>query len=375
MMTITTSSFQTIHKDVLNSLKQLGYSATFSDDNQASVAQTISEGRLVFLSTLCYLMGLIANFVLHQNVIADSFFAITMIVAGAKTFRSAYFAVKAKSLDMNVLMASSALGAIGLGEWHEGATVLYLFIIGIFLQKQAVDKTRQTIQQLLSLTPDVALVQVDKEWQEQALKSIAVGSVILVRSGDKISLDGIISKGSTEVNQASITGESMPISKRVGDTVFAGSLNESGTIEVTVTKRSNESTIAKIISMVEVAQSRRAPIEAFSDRFAAIYTPIVFILAILMMLLSPLFLAMDFRNAVFKGLELLNHLPFVFQLSHRTVSIIKQNVCLALLVKILAVSCIFLGILPIWLAVLSDTGMSVIVTLNALRLKHTRQFE
>ena len=158
---------------------------------------------------------------------------------------------------------------------------------------------------MMHLTPEVALVETNGQWIETSIETIAVGTTILVRSGDKVALDGIITKGATEVNQSSITGESIPVSKMVGDTVYAGSLNESGTIEVSVTKIASESTISQVISMVEQAQERKAPSEAFIDKFAKIYTPIVFVIALVVMFIPPLLLGTNLQESIFKGLELL----------------------------------------------------------------------
>lgn len=137
-----------------------------------------------------------------------------MGLAGFKTFRSAWFGIKAKSLDMNVLMSIASIGAVLLGQWSEGATVLYLFVIGIYLQNKAVDRTRQSIKEMMSLAPDNAILYKNGEWIEAESKSINVGDTILVRSGDKIALDGIIEKGNTNINQSSIT-ESIPVSKKL----------------------------------------------------------------------------------------------------------------------------------------------------------------
>lgn len=303
-MIVQTSSRETAEKEVVKRVTQLGYSAVLEGAKSTEKQSLLSSKAIILLSTIFFIGGFAAKLWLSLSWAANLFFGLTMVIAGAKTFRSAWFSLKAKSLDMNVLMASAAIGAVLLGEWSEGATILYLFVIGVFLQNKAVEKTRRSIQEMMSLAPDVALVQESGEWVERKVENIQVGERILVRSGDKIPLDGVIKKGTTEVNQSAITGESIPITKTIGSDVYAGSINESGTIEIQITKTADESTIAKVIEMVEEAQERKAPSEAFIDRFARVYTPIVFIGAVLMMVIPPIFGA-DLRESVFKGIELL----------------------------------------------------------------------
>ncbi|MCH4176542.1 MAG: cadmium-translocating P-type ATPase [Streptococcaceae bacterium] len=306
-MTVLTDLKHIARNEVLKKVKQLGYSATLADElnQQASADDYLSQGKIVLISTIIFVIALICKILLQQAILTHFFFVLTMIFAGFKTFRSAWYSLNAKALDMNVLMASAAIGALLIGEFSEGATVLYLFTIGIYLQTKAVDRTRQSIKAMMSLTPDLALVLKNGQWLEQAVGEISVGSHILVRSGDKIALDGVITKGATEINQASITGESIPISKTVGDIVYAGSLNETGTIEVAVNKSASESTIARVISMVEAAEERRAPSEALVEKFARIYTPIVFVLAIMTMFIPPLIMNIEIHESIFRGLELL----------------------------------------------------------------------
>lgn len=306
-MMVITDSKHIARNEVLKRVKQLGYSATLADElnQQDSADNYLSQGKIVIMSTIIFAIALICKILLQQTILANFFFISTMIFTGFKTFSSAWYAIKAKALDMNVLMASAAIGALLIGEFSEGATVLYLFTIGIYLQTKAVDRTRQSINTMMSLAPDLALVLKNGQWVEQAVAEINVGSHILVRSGDKIGLDGVITKGATEINQASITGESIPILKTVGDSVYAGSLNETGTIEVAVNKSASESTIARVISMVEAAEERRAPSEALVEKFARIYTPIVFVLAIMTMFVPPLIMNIEIHESIFRGLELL----------------------------------------------------------------------
>lgn len=301
-MLVVTQSSKIAKEEIIDKVAQLGYSATL--EGETTVSSTQKSKRRLILATSLFILGFVMKWFIASHWLANLFFALTIVTAGAKTFKSAWNSLKAKSLDMNVLMASAAVGAVLLGEWSEGATVLYLFVIGVFLQNKAVTQTRKSIQQMMSLAPDQTLVRQGDRWKEEEVARVKVGATILVRAGDKIALDGVVAKGLTEVNQAAITGESIPVTKQVGDSVYAGSLNESGTIEVTVTKTASNSTIAKIIEMVEEADERKAPSEAFIDRFARIYTPIVFVIALLMMIVPPM-MGADLHESVFKGIELL----------------------------------------------------------------------
>ncbi|GAB2025122.1 heavy metal translocating P-type ATPase [Lactovum odontotermitis] len=307
-MIATADSDKIARHDILKKVKQLGYSAALDGmpaSNEAT-QQYFSQTKLVTLSTILFIIGLGFEFLFRQNLSANIFFALTMAIAGVKTFRSAWYGLRARSLDMYVLMTAASLGAAAIGDWLEGATILYLFFIGVHLQAKAVDKTRQSVKVLMQLTPKTASVKAaDGKWLEQEIEQITVGSTVLVRAGEKIPLDGRVSRGLTEVNQAAITGESVSVLKQSGDEVFAGSLNETGTIEMSVTKLSSESTMSKIIKMVEKAQEDKAPSEAFIDKFARIYTPVVFAAALLMMIVPVLFLGTDWHLSIFKGLELL----------------------------------------------------------------------
>ena len=170
-----------------------------------------------------------------------------------------------------------------IGEWLEGATVVWLFAIGNYLQTKSIERTRNSIRNLMDLAPPEAWVQVGSEIIKKPVEEITVGDIIIVKPGDKIPLDGEIIQGESSVNQAPITGESIPVDKNIGDTVYAGTINEHGSLEIKVTKLVEDTTISKIIHLVEEAQEQKAPTEAFVDKFASIYTPVVFILALAIM--------------------------------------------------------------------------------------------
>lgn len=190
--------------------------------------------------------------------------------------------------DMNLLMTVAVAGAVAIGEYAEAATVAFLFALSLELEAWSVGRVRRAITALLDLTPPTARVLDGGRESEVAVKDVNVGAVLLVRPGERIPLDGTVSKGSGHVNQAPITGESVPAPKQPGDAVFAGTINGEGALEVSVTRAAGDTTLARIIRMVGESQSRRAASERWVDKFAAIYTPAVMALAVLVALVPPL---------------------------------------------------------------------------------------
>jgi Cd2+/Zn2+-exporting ATPase len=208
--------------------------------------------------------------------------------------------------DMNLLMTVAVVGAIAIGEYFEAATVAFLFAVSLSLEAWSVGRARRAIAALMSLTPETARI-LGPEGSEAlvGVNEVRVGSTILVRPGDKIPLDGKIKKGETTVNQAPITGESMPVSKSPGDEVFAGTINQDGAIEVLTTRQAEDTTLAHIVKMVGSAQSQRSPSEQWVEKFARVYTPTVMLLAIVVMIVPPLFFQANWSEWFYQGLVLL----------------------------------------------------------------------
>jgi Zn2+/Cd2+-exporting ATPase len=202
-------------------------------------------------------------------------------------------------------MSAAALGAAFIGEWLEGATVVWLFALGTTLQNMSLEKTRDSIRNLMNLAPSEAWIKVGSQLMKKPVEEVSVGDILVVKPGDRIPLDGEIVTGESSVNQAPITGESIPVDKQAGDTVYAGTINENGSLEVKVTKLVEDTTISKIIHLVEEAQEQKAPTQAFIDKFAGIYTPIVFVLALVVMVIPPLLNFGTWGEWFYKGLELL----------------------------------------------------------------------
>ena len=293
-------------EEIIAEVSKIGYKASLQSNKKSiQTNKNKNENGLVILSGVLIALGFIGSFNGVSTMMSTILYAIAMVISGYKPVKSAYYAIKTRSLDMNVLMSAAAIGAALIGEWLEGATVVWLFAIGNYLQTKSIERTRNSIRNLMDLAPQEAWVQVGSEIIKKPVEEITVGDIIIVKPGDKIPLDGEIIQGESSVNQAPITGESIPVDKEIGDTVYAGTINEHGSLEIKVTKLVEDTTISKIIHLVEEAQEQKAPTEAFVDKFASIYTPVVFILALAIMVLPPLLGFGTWGEWFYKGLELL----------------------------------------------------------------------
>lgn len=215
-----------------------------------------------------------------------------LLLTGGPVARRALVSIRSKVLDMNVLMSVAVLGALALGDHREAATVIFLFAIGGALESRSLARTRDSVRRLVVLAPPTALVVRGGTAEEVSLDRIHKGDRVLVRPGSRVPVDGVVASGSSAVDEAPITGESIPVGKTVGARVFAGSLNGSGALEVTVTGSGEESTLAHIVRLVEDAQARKAPIEGMVERFTRWYTPAVVGLAAALAVVPPLLIAL-----------------------------------------------------------------------------------
>jgi Cd2+/Zn2+-exporting ATPase len=229
-----------------------------------------------------------------------------IVLAGLPVYFKGLAALRQGRLNINALMAVAVSGAFLLGQWPEAGMVMALYAVAEVLEAGAADRARQAISRLMELAPDQARVeQQGGLWQSVAVAEVVVGQLVRVEPGERIPLDGLVQIGSSSVNQASVTGESLPVEKGPGDGVFAGTVNINGSLVVQVTALASASTLARIIQAVETAQASRAPMQRFVDRFAARYTPAVFALALAVALLSPPLLGIKPMEAVYRALVLL----------------------------------------------------------------------
>lgn len=233
-------------------------------------------------------------------------FAAATLSGGSLVFPAAWKALLKFKLDMNVLMTVAVIGAWIIGEHAEAAAVVFLFALSEWLEGLSAERARNAVRSLMSMTPDKALRKsADEEFEEVQASEVREGELILVRSGQRIPLDGEVTGGRSAVNQAPITGESVPVGKEAGDDVYAGTVNGEGSLEVKVTKLAADSTLSRITRLVEEAELSRAPTQRFVDKFASIYTPMVFIAAIITALIGPLLLGGEWQPWIYKALALL----------------------------------------------------------------------
>ena len=241
---------------------------------------------------------------LSALVIALSVAAV--LLTGLSTYQKGLIALRHRNLNINALMTIAVTGAVLIGQWPEAAMVMALFALAEAIEALSLDRARNAIRGLMAMTPDQATVlQANGEWLAVAAAGVAVGAQVRVDPGERIALDGVLTQGQSSVNQAPLTGESMPVAKASGDQVFAGTVNESGSFVYTVSAPQAQSTLARIIRALEEAQGSRAPTQRFVDRFAQVYTPIVFAAALAVVLVPPLALGLDWLAWIYKGLVLL----------------------------------------------------------------------
>jgi Cd2+/Zn2+-exporting ATPase len=277
-------------------------------DHEEPIAPKAGEARtrrmLVWTAGVAFAAGLVAE-ALGYRAPSVVLFAFSLSAGLPLTFRRAVTAMRVGSLDINVLMVIAALGAIALGQWSEAAAVVFLFAIAQMLEGYTLERARRAIRALMELTPTEALVRDAAGERKVDVNHVAPGALIVVRPGDKIPLDGDVVAGQSAVNQAPITGESLPIDKAPGDQVFAGTINGRGALDVRVTRARRDTTLAKIIHLVERAQAQRAPSQTVVERFAKVYTPAVIALAVALAIVPPVVMHGGWHTWVYRALVLL----------------------------------------------------------------------
>ncbi len=252
----------------------------WADRYRAEIA-TVGSGVFTALGGLLGWLG-------APDSLSVASYAIAIAFGGFLVWRRVNVSLKARALDMNVLMTVAVVGAALLGEWGEGATVYFLFALGGLLEARSLERTRRSIRDLMALTPPVARVREGESLVEVAAADVVVGATVIVRPGERVPLDGTVLSGSTAVDESAITGESVPAGKSAGDAVFAGTLNTTGLIDVEVTAAARDSTLARIVFLVEEAQASKAPAQTLVERFSRWYTPSVIVLAGLIAVVPPL---------------------------------------------------------------------------------------
>ena len=236
---------------------------------------------------------------------SDLLLIATMILSGYKIAEIGLRSLLRLNISINLLITIAAVGAYAIGHLEEGAAVVFLFNIAEKLEDYAADRARRSIEALMELKPEVATIRSNGEEKVVPVGDVWPGEVFVVRPGDRIPLDGVVVEGTSEVNQATITGESAPAVKDLGDDVYAGTINIDGFLAVKVTKVMEETVLARILRLVEEAEESRSPTEAFVDRFARYYTPAVIVLAVLVAVIPPLFFQQSFQYWLYRALVML----------------------------------------------------------------------
>lgn len=274
------------------------------DDENKSFVQAHKDSLITGISSILFLAGWLIGLAGYE-VTEVSLLALSIIIGGYKTARSGLYGLRKLNFDMNVLMTIAVIGAAAIGAWIEASLVVIFFSLSNTLSVYTLEKARNSIKALMDLAPNEATIIRNGEEMKLAVEEIQVDDVMIIKPGEKIAMDGVIVKGSSSINQAAITGESMPVEKMVGDEVFAGTINQQGSIQVKVTKRVEDTTLAKIIHLVQEAQGQRAKSQEYIDRFAEIYTPVVIALAVLITIVPPLFFGGIWADWIYRGLALL----------------------------------------------------------------------
>lgn len=324
-MTVLSSATPTSEAAVREAVARTGMRAEVwregSDGNEADDSGRLVPGRL--LATLISGLAIVAAVGAHA-ALAGSLQAglgiiespmpwpspllyVLAVVSGAwYVAPKAWYAIQRLRPDMNLLMFIAVVGAVTIGEWFEGAAVAFLFSLSLLLESWSVGRARRAVAALMDLAPPTVLLRADDGRETTASpKDVEVGANFIVKPGERIPLDGNVLEGMSQVDQAPITGESVPVPKQPGDAVFAGTINGNGAIVIQATKRAEQTTLASIIRMVDEAHSRKAPSEQWVERFARYYTPAVMLLAILIFLLPPLLLAQPWDRWLYSALVLL----------------------------------------------------------------------
>jgi Cd2+/Zn2+-exporting ATPase len=263
------------------------------------------RGWFTAIAAALAIAGCAIGMLLEQKWWVDVLLIVATIVGAAFPAQRAWQSILRRSLDINVLMVIAVIGAMFIGEYEEAAMVVTLFAAAQWLEAQSLDRARQAIGELIDLAPSDVLVRDGIGERLIKIDMVNPGSLMIVRPGEKFALDGIVRNGHSEVNQAPITGESLPVEKGEGDEVFAGTINGHGALTVAVTRRRNDTTLARIVHLVESAQAKRAPLQQFIDRFAAWYTPAIVVLALLVAAVPLIVPGETFDTWVYRALVLL----------------------------------------------------------------------
>ena len=292
----------TSEKEIIRSISETGMTCSIIKVKERSTWWKEKQQLALYGCGIIALFSFILMFLGVESHITNAIFGIAVLVGVYYPARKAIIALINLTPTIHLLMLIGASGAILLGMWYEAAILIFVYSLGDVLESYAVDKAREAIRSLTELVPKKALVRKDGHEVIMPTENIDVGDMVIVRPGERIPVDGIVFQGASFVDQAAVTGESIPVQKKIGDEVFAGTINQNGSIEVQVDRPASETMLSKIIYSVEEAQSKRTSYQRFSDNFAKWYTPAMFILGIAVATIPPLFFGADWHTFILRGL-------------------------------------------------------------------------
>jgi Cd2+/Zn2+-exporting ATPase len=291
-------------KDIEKAVRDAGYEVQSAQEVERLPFWRTPRAISVFASALLFALGLALGFAGAPEVASVGAYLAAIVVGGVPIFRAALAGLRARHMDMNVLMSAATIGAVGIGEWAEAASVVVLFAAGNALQVYAIDRTRGAVRALARLAPDEVLMRRGDSERLVDADEVAVGETVIIRPGERLALDGEVVEGRTTVDESPVTGESTPVEKGPGDALYSGSLNGGGGVVVRVLREASDSTLQRITRLVEEAQATKAPAEQFVDRFSRLYTPIVVAVAVVLAVVPPL-LGGEFGTWFYRALALL----------------------------------------------------------------------
>lgn len=293
---------------IINAIRSLGFEPELPDAS-GHLTKTVEKKRPMWPLLLAVLAA--ASSEASHWLGAGEWLAIILALSaiflcGLTTYKKGWIALRNGDLNINALMSIAVTGAMIIGQWPEAAMVMVLFTIAELIEAKSLDRARHAITGLMKLAPDRASVkQKEGSWLQIDAKAVVIGDIVRVKPGERIALDGEIINGRSTVDQSPITGESLPIEKNTGDQVFAGTINQSGSFEYRVTATTTRSTLSRIIHAVEAAQGVRAPTQRFVDKFSKIYTPVIFIVALVIAILPPFLFAATWQESIYNALVML----------------------------------------------------------------------
>ena len=303
---LTVTHAQQAFDSIVQALQSIGFNPVQQDEPQTAMQPAKQSFWPLIIAGIAATFAEVAEWTIdgsHWAVILLT--CVVIATVGLPVLKKGWVAIRNGNLNINALMTIAVTGALFIGHWPEAAMVTFLFALAEWIESKSLDRARYAIHSVLELAPETALTLIDGQWQTSQAETVAIGTRVRLQPGERVPLDGTVVSGNSTVNQAPITGESLPVEKSVDSPLFAGSINMQGALEYVTSATRDNSTLARIIHAVEEAQASRAPTQRFIDRFAKIYTPIVVAIACLVAIMPPLLFGGLWTDWLYKALVLL----------------------------------------------------------------------